>query len=198
VRKALSAVARIHRRFGLQAAVHLLRGTDDPRLARSGLDRTPTFGALGERSEAWLMQLLRRCVTAGWVDFTPGDRPVVLLTEDGRAVMKAERPARLLLPDDAPRAAAGHRDRTRKPSRVPPVEGDAVLFEALRTHRLNVARAGGVPPYVVASDRTLREIAAFAPRTRAELLAVHGVGEAKADRYGAGFLEVVARHRPPS
>ncbi len=199
VRKALSAVARIHRRFGLQAAVHLLRGTDDPRLARSGLDRTPTFGALKERSETWLMQLLRRCVTAGWVDFTPGDRPVVLLTEDGRAVMKAERPARMLLPDDAPRAASGRHDRTRKPaSRVPPAEGDASLFEALRTHRLNVARAGGVPPYVVASDRTLREIASFAPRTRAELLAVHGIGDAKADRYGDGFLQVVARHLPPS
>ena len=200
VRKALSAVARIHRRFGLQAAVSLLRGSDDPRLTRSGLDHTPTFGALKERSEAWLMQLLRRCVTAGWVDFTAGDRPVALLTEDGRAVMKAERPVRLLLPSDAARAPSGRRDRSRKPlARIEATgTGDAALFEALRTHRLHIARAGGVPPYVVASDRTLRELAATAPRTRAELLAVHGIGDAKADRYGEGFLQVVARHRAAS
>jgi ATP-dependent DNA helicase RecQ len=200
VRKALSAVARIHHRFGLQAAVALLRGADDPRLARSGLDHTPTFGALKERSEAWLMQLLRRCVTAGWVDFTPGDRPVALLTDDGRAVMKAERPVRLLLPSDAPRTAAGRRDRSRRQAKrqEPASTGDAALFEALRTHRLHVARAGGVPPYVVASDRTLRELAALAPRTRADLLAVHGIGDAKADRYGEGFLQVVARHRAAS
>ncbi|HUG52560.1 MAG TPA: ATP-dependent DNA helicase RecQ, partial [Vicinamibacteria bacterium] len=102
VRKALSAIARIHHRFGLQAAVHLLRGEDDPRLVRAGLDRTPTFGALRDHPESWLLKVLRRCVTAGWVDFTADERPVVLLTESGRAVMKAERPARLLLP---PRSA---------------------------------------------------------------------------------------------
>jgi ATP-dependent DNA helicase RecQ len=98
VRKALSGVARVHRRFGLQAAVQLLRGQPDPRLERAGLDRTSTFGCLREHSEPWLLRVLRRCVTAGWVDLTAGDRPVVVLTEAGRAVMKAERPARLLLP----------------------------------------------------------------------------------------------------
>ena len=98
VRKALSAVARVDRRYGLTAAVKLLAGLPDPRLARAGLDRTPTFGALREHSEPWLTQLLRRCVTAGWVDFTPGDKPIVLLTRSGRAVMKGDRPARLVLP----------------------------------------------------------------------------------------------------
>ena len=106
VRKALSAVARVHRKFGLQLAVRLLRGEDDPRMARDGLDRTPTFGALREHPERWLLRLLRRCVTAGWVDFTGGDRPVVVLTEAGRAVMKAERPVRLLLHLQPRRAAA--------------------------------------------------------------------------------------------
>jgi ATP-dependent DNA helicase RecQ len=197
VRKALSAVARIHRQYGLQAAVHLLRGTEDPRLARSGLDRTPTFGALRERPETWVMQLLRRCVTAGWIDFAGGDRPVVVLTESGRAVMKAERPARVLLPAEGLAARrSGGRDRSRKPKvDAAALGGDAALFEALRAHRLSVSRTESVPPYVVASDRTLRELALLAPRTHAELLSVHGIGQAKADRYGAGFLQVVARHR---
>src|SRR4029079_11929335 len=98
VRKALSAVARVHRRFGLQAAVRLLRGEADPRLERAGLDRTPTFGCLREHTEPWLQRVLRRCVTAGWVDLSAGDRPVVILTEAGRAVMKGERAAPLLTP----------------------------------------------------------------------------------------------------
>src|SRR5206468_8689574 len=80
VRKALSAVARVHHRFGLQAAVRLLRGEADLRLERAGLDRTSTFGCLREHSEPWLLRVLRRCVTAGWVDLTAGDRPVVVLT----------------------------------------------------------------------------------------------------------------------
>jgi len=197
VRKALSAVARIHERFGLTAAVHLLRGSSDPRLARAGLDRTPTCGVLSDRSEEWLLRLLRRCVTAGFVDFTSGERPVVRLTARGRAVMKAERPARLVLPGSArpspgPRGPRIGGDAQPKPARETR-PGDEPLFEALRAHRLRLARQQQVPPYVVASDRTLREIASARPATLAELQALHGIGPAKASRYGKGLLEVVAR-----
>ena len=195
VRKALSAVARVHERFGLTAAVKLLRGADDPRLSRSGLDQTSTFGALQEHSEEWLLRLLRRCVTAGWVDFTSGERPMVRLTSSGRAVMKAEKPARLLLPstDEHPRAP---RTGARGRSTAVPVDDSAVdpeLFEALRRHRLRLAREQGVPPYVVAGDRTLREIAATRPASLDDLCALYGIGPAKADKYGQGLLEVVAR-----
>jgi ATP-dependent DNA helicase RecQ len=197
VRKALSAVARVHERFGLKAAVALLQGTPDPRIARAGLDRTPTFGALRERPEEWLLRLLRRCVTAGWVDFTSGERPMLRLTPAGRAVMKAERPARLVLPREfaerRPTAGAA-RSRAESPEPDLPFDADAAaLFEALRRHRLRLAREQGVPPYVVASDRTLREIATLRPRTLHELGGVHGIGPAKLERYGRGLLEVVAR-----
>jgi ATP-dependent DNA helicase RecQ len=199
VRKALSAVARVHRRFGLQAAVRLLRGEADPRLERSGLDRTPTFGSLREHPEPWLMRVLRRCVTAGWVDFTTDEKPVVLLTEAGRAVMKAEQPARLILPSrvsatPGTRSRAGERAGRRSAAPVVEIDGPAAtVFTALRAHRLSLSRAQGVPPYVVASDRTLREMAVLQPRTLGELMSVHGIGPAKADRYGRGFLDTVAR-----
>jgi ATP-dependent DNA helicase RecQ len=191
VRKALSAVARVHERFGLTAAVKLLRGARDPRLERAGLHRTPTWGALGERPEEWLLRLLRRCVTAGWVEFTPGDRPMVRLTGVGRAVMRAERPVRLLLPPTADRARPAPRVR-RAASPLPDRERDEKLFEALRRHRLRLAREHGVPPYVVAGDRTLREIAAARPATFDELCALYGIGPARAKKYGPGLLEVVA------
>jgi ATP-dependent DNA helicase RecQ len=71
------------------------------------------------------------------------------------------------------------------------------VFAALRDHRLAVCRAQAVPPFVVASDRTLREIAALQPRTLEELMRVYGIGATKAARYGRGFLEVVARAVSP-
>jgi ATP-dependent DNA helicase RecQ len=204
VRKALSGVARVSNRFGLKAAVRLLRGEDDERLGSARLDHTTTFGILREHSEEWLMRLLRRCVTAGWVDFTAGDRPVVLLTEAGRAVMKAQRPARLVLPPRlAPTAGSrrsGGRDARKPPPAVPFADAGpqaGAVFEALRAHRLALARASGVPPYVVASDRTLRDLAAVQPRTLDALLSVHGIGPAKAERYGRGFLEVIERALAP-
>src|SRR5262249_33828738 len=98
VRKALSGVARVQGRFGLQTALKLVHGDGDPRLERAGLTRFQTFGNLREYPQSWPLALLRRCVTAGGVSFTGGDRPVVVLPEEGRAVMKGARPARLLLP----------------------------------------------------------------------------------------------------
>jgi ATP-dependent DNA helicase RecQ len=199
VRKALSAVARIHGRFGLSAAVKLLRGEPDPRLVRAGLERTPTFGALAEHAEDWLLRLLRRCVSAGFVDFEGGERPVAILTEEGASVMRAARPARLLLPPrERPRPRAGAA-REAPPSAASDAldERGRAIFEALRRHRLEVARAEGVPPYVVATDRALRDLAALRPATAAELEQAHGIGPAKAKRYGAGLLEVVRRARAP-
>jgi ATP-dependent DNA helicase RecQ len=195
VRKALSGVARVSGRFGIQLAVKLLRGEPDPRLERSGLAATPTFGNLRAHPAPWLLRLLRRCVTRGWATFSGGDRPVLVLTEDGRAVMKGERPARLRLP---PRTSpAPPTARAPSPLRLTPVPEAAsepvaqALFEALRAHRLSVARAEGVPPYVVASDRTLRELAELQPRTADELRLAHGIGPHKVERYGAGLLAVV-------
>jgi ATP-dependent DNA helicase RecQ len=201
VRKALSAVARIHGRFGLQAAAKLLLGQADPRLERAGLDRTKTFGALADRSEAWIMKLLRRCITAGWVDFIGDERPVVHLTDIGKEVMMSRRPARLLLPgEDAPRVTGSRKERRSSTASVDAVDLDTeatVVFEALRRHRMTRAKADGVPPYVVASDRTLREIAMLRPRTASELAMAHGIGPAKLEKYGEGLLAAVAAARGP-
>ena len=206
VRKALSGVARVHGRFGLQLAVKLIRGERDERLERAGLTTVKTFGNLQEHAAPWLVALLRRCVSAGWVSFAGVDRPVVTLTDDGRAVMRGERPARLLLPSEGRRQAVepvGARREKPLPERAAarmgsrePAELDAAalaLFEALRRYRLTVARAEGVAPFIVASDRTLRDIAALRPRDLAELERAHGVGPYKAARYGAGLLQVVAK-----
>jgi ATP-dependent DNA helicase RecQ len=130
---------------------------------------------------------------------------VVVLTEEGRAVMKGQRPARLLLPPLTRRTPAPAAGRAAEPRRPGPAAGatelDAAaqaLFEALRRHRLSVARAEGVAPFIVASDRTLREIAMLRPRTLEALQGAHGVGRHKAERYGAGLLQVVASTAEPA
>jgi ATP-dependent DNA helicase RecQ len=151
---------------------------------------------------------LRRLVTAGLVVFTGEDRPIVMLTEAGRAVMEGRQTARVLLPSRVARrkgkgraAYGGNAAPVRfgiepVPHRASDTEAeldDAALevFEALRAHRLSVARAESVPPFVVASDRTLRDMARNRPLTGDQLLSIYGMGPVKAERYGEGFLAVV-------
>jgi len=201
VRQALSAVGRAHGRFGQGAVVKLLRGADDERLRRSGLDRTPTFGLMRDRGDDWIGRLVRRLVAAGWVELSGGDRPVVRLTEEGADVMWERRPARLLLPSERtarPRPSGARRRRAALAVEEDMLDDEAQrVFEALRRHRLDVAREQGVPPYVVATDRSLRDLARMRPRDEAGLLQAHGIGPSKVERYGDGLLAVINDAPPP-
>jgi ATP-dependent DNA helicase RecQ len=115
--------------------------------------------------------------------------------------MKGERPARLVLP----RAGAGHQpprpgERPARPradvERLPP-EAEPV-FEALRRLRQELAREQAVPAFVIASDRTLRDLALLRPRTLEQLELAHGIGPAKVERYGRQLLAAVAGANPSS
>ncbi|MFC6216688.1 HRDC domain-containing protein, partial [Fodinicurvata halophila] len=72
------------------------------------------------------------------------------------------------------------------------------LFEALREKRLELARAQGVPSYVIFHDKTLAEMAAARPASEAALARISGVGAGKLERYGAAFLAVIADHPQPA
>jgi ATP-dependent DNA helicase RecQ len=135
-------------------------------------------------------------VTAGFVELSAGDRPVVELTSAGRAVMKGERPPRMALPSErAPGLSS--RPPSGRPSAGARAADPALsneelsLFERLRQVRLELAREDAVPPFVVASDRALRDVARLRPRTATELVRAYGIGPAKAERYGARFLAVI-------
>ncbi|MCC7198466.1 MAG: ATP-dependent DNA helicase RecQ [Gammaproteobacteria bacterium] len=200
----LSGVARLGGRFGLKQVVRLLHGEPEERLERMGLTQVPTFGRLREHSQEWIQRALSRCVTAGWVAFSGDERPVVRLTEDGAAVMRGERPARWLPPPATRPAAVGARaPRTARGSRPAAALDEAALdatgervFNALRAMRHELARAQGVPAYVIAHDRTLRELARLRPQDAAGLRQVPGLGPQKVERYGQSFLAVIADPQP--
>ncbi len=190
VRKALSGVARADRRAGIVAIAEMLRGVDSEKTRRFGFTSLSTFGLLKDRSEAWVVALLRAMLAAGWIDLTPTEHPVPFVTKAGGAVMRAESPARISLPAE-PRPAGRRRER-RSSREAPDLDERAKpLFERLRAHRAEVARARGVPAYVVALDRTLVEMASLRPTTQDELLGIHGMGPARAEQYGEGFLRVL-------
>ncbi|MCC6559172.1 MAG: HRDC domain-containing protein, partial [Polyangiaceae bacterium] len=84
---------------------------------------------------------------------------------------------------------AGHDDREAKPDELD--EKDRRLFEALRAHRAELAKKSGVPPYVIAHDRTLRDIARIRPISIDDLDLARGMGPAKIAKYGEGLLAVV-------
>ena len=194
VRKALSGVARTKQKVGMTGVAKMLHGASDKQLTRWGLDRLSTHGLLSDHPVPWIQALLRRLITAGLLDITPTQYPMLMLTKAGVAVMKGEAPARVLTPPED--AGLGGKKKARsassKAKREPPPGMDGALFEKLREARLELAKEQGVPAYVVCHDRTLMEIAAAKPVDAQALLAVPGMGPARVEAYGERFLEVVA------
>jgi ATP-dependent DNA helicase RecQ len=70
-------------------------------------------------------------------------------------------------------------------------DADRALFEALRAKRRELAKANGLAPFMVFPDRTLIELAARKPADSAGLETIHGIGQAKRERWGDDFLAVI-------
>lgn len=197
LRQALAGVARAKRRSGMQAIAEMLKGDKSARVTKFGFDELSTFGLLGAHPMEDIMAILRALLAAGLLDLTPGDFPVPFLTEAGGKVMRGEEAVRMRLP----KSRRAHRGKERGSPRVrrdkavdsANLPANPTLLEALRVYRSTTASEAGVPPYVVAHDRTLSEIAAHCPMSLDELATIHGMGPVKIARYGRGLIEVVRR-----
>jgi len=74
---------------------------------------------------------------------------------------------------------------------IDPDDYDVELYGRLRDLRSKIAAENSIPPYIVFSDKTLKELSVMKPQTKEEMFEVHGIGEVKYERYGEAFLEML-------
>jgi ATP-dependent DNA helicase RecQ len=180
--KLLSAAFRTEMRFGVGHLTDVLAGRETDKVLNFGHQRLSVFG-IADEAELALVKPVARALLArdalraddfGGLSFGPS----------AKAILKGEESVEIVLPPKrAKRRGGAARDYPHGP-----------LFEALRARRRELAAEAGVPPYVIFHDSTLREMAELKPVTLQALARVSGVGEAKLDRYGAAFVEVIDAH----
>jgi ATP-dependent DNA helicase RecQ len=194
-RKILSAVARVGQRFGAAHVVNVLRGRETDAVVVRGHKSLSVFGLLADHAADQVRGYVDQLLAGGWLRQSEGDYPVLQLTPEGIALMKdpGAVPDFPLARQRKPEKGRTPRDRQAAAS----WEGvDRDLFESLRVLRLHLARARAVPPYVIFHDTTLRELARVRPGSVEMLRHVYGVGQRKAEDYGAAILEVIREHQP--
>jgi len=191
-RKILSCVARVGQRFGAAHVAAVLCGGDTEQVRSRGHQDITTFGLLKDMASSEVRGCIEQLAAQGLLRQTDDAFPVLMLTQTGVDLLKDAGAAPSLALSRQRRPVRGR--ETKRASRVEAEAWEGVdrdLFEALRTLRLQIARARGVPPYVIFHDTTLRELAREKPRTLAELRTVKGVGARKAEELGEQFLEVL-------
>jgi len=189
--KALSCIYRTGERFGQAYIVDVLVGAEDERIASFGHDRLSTYGIGKEHDKRTWRAILRQLIALRLVDVDLSGHGGLSIAEAGRDFLRDKATLMLRVPA-APRPARGKLAHRQASTALP--EADRDLFRALREKRMEIARLQNVPPYVIFHDRTLIELAAARPASRADMAAVAGVGEAKLTRYGPAFLAVIAEH----
>jgi ATP-dependent DNA helicase RecQ len=195
-RKILSSVARVGQRFGAAHVANVLRGQSSEQVTSRGHHELSTFGLLKDLPGPEVRGYIEQLVALRLLRQTDDMYSVLALTQTGLALMRdpAAEPGLALARQRAP-------ERTRAPKRGR-VETeswqdvDRDLFDRLRAVRLEIARARGVPPYVIFHDTTLREMARLKPQSIDELRHVKGVGQRKADDLGETFIAAIRGYAP--
>lgn len=185
--KILSCVARIKQRFGVAHLIKVLLGSEDQKVLQYGHNQLSTFGIAKDYSAEELKFYIYELVQMGYLNITQDQYPVVSLTSKSLPVLRGEEKIHLTKP-----VIRIKKERTKKS--ISEIEDyDENLFNKLRTLRKSLADQEQVPPYVIFSDVSLKEMAKLQPKTLAEFREVYGVGEQKLKNFGEIFIDEIAR-----
>ncbi len=121
------------------------------------------------------MLLIDRLLALDCMTVTGDKYAVLRLNETSVAILKGQKTVLLPAPKEEKRRESAN-------------DG---LFEILRACRSRLAAWDHIPPYMVFSDATLRDMCALRPRTLSDMRGVKGIGEYKLNRYGEAFLDAL-------
>ena len=184
----------VNQHVGSGKIVKVLRGSKAQDLSYLNPESLPSFGMLDEVPEARIRDVLSQMATDGFLTIAEGRLPIV-----GFGPRAAETVAPEFHYDIKKIKRADARARRTPDVSTPavgsyvPDDGDEALFQKLRALRLDIARELGKPPYIVFSDKTLRDMVRVKPITDDQFLAVNGVGESKLKQYGERFMAAIRK-----
>lgn len=172
----LSCIKRMGENYGKQMLMKVLAGSKEQKVKNFGFDRLSTYGLLKKYAQKDILQLIEYLISGGYLLSVSGEYPVLKVTESGIAVLTGKKQV-----------------FKKEPKKVVQLSDETTddLFEALRELRTDLASEAGVPPYVVFSDSTLKEMCQQRPQDRLAFLQIKGVGQSKLDKYGEAFLFLI-------
>ena len=182
-RMLLSTILRTEQNFGLHYVIDVLKGSKEQRVLQNGHDALSVYGIGEEYSKSQWLTIGDKLLELNAVSI--GEFKVYKLTEFGAEVIKgahtiALKKERLTVQKAAPKKKVSYFD-----------DYDVEVYDKLRELRTEIASKKGIPPYIVFSDKTLKDLSNKQPQDKEEMLAVHGIGEVKFERYGEVFLELL-------
>ena len=189
-RSILGLVKSTGERYGIVAVCDGVRGARTEKVRQFGLEENLHYGELNKTTNARIRQIINDLLVKDYLVLTSGDYPVLKLGEKGRDFLKGEKPETVVLKLPRQQEKEESRPKKQKAKRNEETKYPQ-LFEMLRQKRYQMAQEAHIPPYIIFSDKTLREMSAYLPVTREEMLEINGVGNNKYQKYGKVFSDII-------
>lgn len=173
----LSCMLRMGERFGKTMISQVLTGSRNKKIEEFGFQKLSTYGIINDQTAKDVGDFIDFLTAKQYIEMTGGQFPVLKVTNAGREVL------------------LGQKKVLRKEiKKVSSISADHGLFEELRQLRKELASTENVPPFIIFSDASLKDMAVKLPRTEEEFLEVKGVGMQKFERFGDAFLQVISQY----
>lgn len=173
--KVLSCIIRLRSGWGKGMLTKVLAGARDKKLLECNFDKLSTYGLLSSYRQKDIGSLIDFLTAEDYIQVGNGKFTTLGVSEKGGDVLRGKETVR--------------RKMAAKAKQSLPVDDD--MFQSLRALRMSLAEKNGVPPYMIFSDQTLRELCKEQPQTRVDMLSVRGIGQNKLDKYGDIFIDAI-------
>ena len=179
----MSAVSRTGARFGTGHIIDLVTGSDTERIRELRHNEIKTYGAGKDKDKKYWRGVVDELLAQEALVQEGGFYTVLKITQRGSDILYGRQRITALKKEEIKPEAAERQGGAG--------EYDVELFERLRKVRKKLAMAQQVPPYIIFSDRTLREMCRRFPDTVSGMGKISGVGDMKAARYGEEFVREI-------
>lgn len=188
----LSCIIRMKERYGMSKVSEVLRGSKRAEMKALHFDQLSTYGIMKDYSDKVLKEFISSLIADRYIETEGLQYPILQVSELGKKALKNREKievkpivAQIL---QKPDAIQQHQVQDNAPF-------DEVLYDRLRSLRMDLAFAQHVPPFLVFSDKTLKEFCRHLPTTDREFLQISGVGEKKLETYGEAFMKVIREYK---
>ena len=181
----VACVMALGGKYGKALTAKVLAGCRDERIRERQLDKLSVYGSLKAEGEETVRAMIEELIIDEVLELTDGQYPLLKAGPRAREALLGDEPIRMTLThrDAAPRRRVGQKQLA-----------DKGLQQRLIRLRRSIAEEQHVPPFIIFTNATLRDMAIKKPRTRKEMARVDGVGVGKMDRYGDMFLRVIREY----
>ncbi|MCT4621820.1 MAG: DNA helicase RecQ [Marinisporobacter sp.] len=175
--KIFSCIYRMKEKYGTSLVAQVLRGSKNKKVLSFGFDGLSTYGIMKEYTEKEIKDMINIFIAEGYLHLTEGQYPIVKLGEKSVGVLKNKEKVLQKV----------HKKKEK-------VTTDNALFEVLRKLRKEISTREKVPPYIVFSDSTLRQMSEYYPIDEESMIRIKGIGEEKLKKYGREFLKTIGKY----